>query len=158
MCVHTCVCTHACVHAHVHGCARVCVCVYMPGRGEALEESGACKSMHDDSIGFGVKEIILMYFMSDKCRRLLLLPFVVQSLNRVLLCDPMGYSPPGSCVHGVLQARVMEWVCVPSPRDLPHPGLEPASLTSPALADGFFTTSATWEAPHNMCMYIYMHD
>ena len=35
----------------------------------------------------------------------------------------------------------------PSPGDLPDPGMEPASLTSPALAGGFFTPSATWEAP-----------
>ena len=34
----------------------------------------------------------------------------------------------------------------PPPRDLPDPGIEPASLMSPALADGFFTTSATWES------------
>ena len=35
----------------------------------------------------------------------------------------------------------------PSPSDLPDPGIEPQSLASPALAGGFFTTSATWEAP-----------
>ena len=34
----------------------------------------------------------------------------------------------------------------PSPGDLPNPGTEPVSLKSPALAGGFFTTSATWEA------------
>ena len=34
----------------------------------------------------------------------------------------------------------------PSPGDLPDPGIERASLMSPALAGGFFTTSATWEA------------
>ena len=34
----------------------------------------------------------------------------------------------------------------PSPGDLPHLGIEPKSLMSPALAGGFFTTSATWEA------------
>ena len=34
----------------------------------------------------------------------------------------------------------------PPPGDLPDPGIEPMSLTSPALADGFFTTSMTWEA------------
>ena len=34
----------------------------------------------------------------------------------------------------------------PPPRDLSDPGIESAFLTSPALADGFFTTSATWEA------------
>ena len=35
----------------------------------------------------------------------------------------------------------------PSPEDLSDPGTEPMSLTSPAFADGFFTASATWEAP-----------
>ena len=34
----------------------------------------------------------------------------------------------------------------PSPGDLPDPGIEPVSLVSPALAGGFFTTSASWEA------------
>ena len=32
----------------------------------------------------------------------------------------------------------------PSPGDLPDPGIEPVSLTTPALADGFFTTITTW--------------
>ena len=36
---------------------------------------------------------------------------------------------------------------LPTPRDLPNPGIEPTSLASPALAGGFFTTSTTWEAP-----------
>ena len=34
----------------------------------------------------------------------------------------------------------------PSPENLPHSGIEPMSFMSPALAGGFFTTSATWEA------------
>ena len=29
------------------------------------------------------------------------------------LCDSMDYSPPGSCVHGILQARILEWVVIP---------------------------------------------
>ena len=33
------------------------------------------------------------------------------------LCDPMDYSPPGSSVHGILQARVLEWVAMPSSRE-----------------------------------------
>ena len=37
--------------------------------------------------------------------------------------------------------------CSP-PGDLPNPGIKPASLMSPALAGGFFTTSTTWEAHH----------
>ena len=62
------------------------------------------------------------------------------------LCDPMDYSPPGSSVHGILQGIILEWTAVLSSRDLPNPDIKPGSLTSPALADGFFTTSATWEA------------
>ena len=37
-----------------------------------------------------------------------------------------------------------ELLC-PPPGDLPNPGIKPTSLRSPTLADGFFTTSATWE-------------
>ena len=36
----------------------------------------------------------------------------------------------------------------PPPGDLPHPGIEPESVTSPALVGLFFTTSTTWEARH----------
>ena len=36
----------------------------------------------------------------------------------------------------------------PPPGDLPDPGIEPASLTSPALAGRFLTTCDTWEAPN----------
>ena len=39
------------------------------------------------------------------------------------------------------------WEACPPPEYLPHPGTESTSLRSPALAGGFFTTSATWEAP-----------
>ena len=39
----------------------------------------------------------------------------------------------------------------PTPGDLPDPGIEPLSLTSPTLEGGFFTTSATWEAHAMLC-------
>ena len=61
------------------------------------------------------------------------------------LCNPMDCSPPDSSVHGILQERILEWVPCPPLGALPDPGIEP-SLTSPALAGRFFTTSATWEA------------
>ena len=31
-----------------------------------------------------------------------------------ILCDPVDCSPPGSSVHGILQARILEWVAVSS--------------------------------------------
>ena len=33
-----------------------------------------------------------------------------------ILCDPTGWSPLGSSVHGILQARILEWVAIPSSR------------------------------------------
>ena len=42
----------------------------------------------------------------------------------------MDCSLPGSCVHGISQARILEWVAIPSPGNLPDPGSEPGS---PAL-------------------------
>ena len=36
----------------------------------------------------------------------------------------MDCSPPGSFVHGILQTRILEWVAIPSPGDLPDPGIE----------------------------------
>ena len=46
------------------------------------------------------------------------------------LCNPMDCSAPGSSVHGIFQARALEWVAIPFSRDLPDPGIEPKS---PAL-------------------------
>ena len=37
------------------------------------------------------------------------------------LCNPMDCSPPGSSVHGILQARILEWVAMPSSRDSSQP-------------------------------------
>ena len=34
----------------------------------------------------------------------------MKSFSRVWLCDPMDCSPPGSSIHGIFQARVLEWV------------------------------------------------
>ena len=50
------------------------------------------------------------------------------------LCDPMDCSPPGSSVHGILQARILERVTVPTPVYLPEPEIEPESIPLPALA------------------------
>ena len=64
----------------------------------------------------------------------------------VPLCDPLDCGPSGSSAHGILQARILDSVAIPLPGDLPDPGLQPAALTSPALAGGFFPTSATQAA------------
>ena len=55
------------------------------------------------------------------------------------LCSSMDYSPRGSSVHRISQAKILGWVAIPSSRDLPNPWIEPVSPTSPALAGMFFT-------------------
>ena len=59
----------------------------------------------------------------------------------------MVCSLPGSSVHGILQARILEWVAMPSSRGSSWPRDQTGtSLMSPALAGRFFTTSTTWGA------------
>ena len=41
---------------------------------------------------------------------------VLSRFSHVWLCDPMDCSPPGSSVHGIFQARMVEWVAMPSSR------------------------------------------
>ena len=69
------------------------------------------------------------------------------------LCSRVDWSPPGSSAYGILQARILEWVSMPSSRGYSQPGIEFMSLTSPALAGGFFTTRATWEALSRILLY-----
>ena len=55
----------------------------------------------------------------------------VKSLNGVqLFATPWTVALPGSSIHGIFQARILEWVAISSPGDLPNPGTEP---WSPAL-------------------------
>ena len=52
---------------------------------------------------------------------------------------PHGYSPQGSSMHGIFQARILKWVAISSSRRSKGQEIEPTSLVSPALAGGFFT-------------------
>ena len=57
------------------------------------------------------------------------------SLRLLRLC-----SPPDSSVHGILQARILEWVAISSSRGSSNPGIQPMSPPSPARAGRFLTT------------------
>ena len=59
------------------------------------------------------------------------------------LCNPMDCSPPGSSVHGILQARILEWVAMPSSRGSSRPR---DRIQVSSIAGRFFTTWATREA------------
>ena len=55
---------------------------------------------------------------------------VLVAQSYLTLCNPMDYSPPSSSVHGILQARIQEWVAISFEGDLPYPDIKPKS---PAL-------------------------
>ena len=51
------------------------------------------------------------------------------SVTRLSLsCNPIDCSPPGSSVHGISQASILEWVAIPFSRDLPNKRNESASV------------------------------
>ena len=45
-------------------------------------------------------------------------------------CDPMGYSLPGSSVHGIFQAGILEWIAIPYSGSFPDPGIKSTSQVS----------------------------
>ena len=66
------------------------------------------------------------------------------------LCEPMDYSPPGSSVHGILQARILEWAAMPSSRGSSQPrdwtGVSYVScIGRQGLFVCLFLTTSTWE-------------
>ena len=88
------------------------------------------------------------------CGRLLL---CVSMLSPSFVSDsfqPYGLdSPPGSCVHGILQVRMLEWP-FPSPGDDSDPGIEPQSLALQANSSSCEPTNMV--AKHK-CVF-FMHD
>ena len=69
---------------------------------------------------------------------------VLSRFIRLRLCDSMDCSPPGSSVHWILQARILEWVANALLLGyLSDSGIELMSLMSPALAGGFFIMNTT---------------
>ena len=70
------------------------------------------------------------------------------------VCNPKDYSPPGSSVHGIILARILALVAISSSRGLPDLGIEPTSLTVPALAGGFFTMSSSKGSQGQPCVKV----
>ena len=65
----------------------------------------------------------------------------------------LSHVVPGSSVHRIPQARILEWVAFSFflQRNLPNSGIKPEN---PALAGRFFTNCATWEAPEGARLFI----
>ena len=71
------------------------------------------------------------------------------------LCNHVDHCSPGSSVHGILQATILEWVIMPSSRGSFGPR-DQTYISYIALAGRFFTSSATWEAPGSVYILFYL--
>ena len=70
---------------------------------------------------------------------------VLSNFSSVRLCATLWTTAcQAPLFMGILQARILSGLPCPPPGFLPDPEIEPVSLTSPAMAGKFFTTSATW--------------
>ena len=61
-----------------------------------------------------------------------------------------GQQSAGSSVHGIFQARILEWVAIPSPGDLPDPGIKPKTADS--------LSSEPLEKPIQVCKDFFLVD
>ena len=101
----------------------------------------------------------------------------VFSHSVVSLCNPMGCSPPGSCVHGIFQTRILEWVAISSSRGSSQPRdwisvscigrqilyhwapweaalMERRALKSLSAASGLMKTPSSWHPrPRFLCLW-----
>ena len=87
-------CGYASVYFTVQYCTQYSVFISNPGCPEARKKAA-------------VMQLVLLYFSRCLC--------LVTQLC-LILCDPMDCIPPGSSVHGICQARILEWVAMPSSR------------------------------------------
>ena len=80
---------------------------------------------------------------------------LLSHISHVQLCDPMGYSPPGSSIHEILQARILEWVTMPSSRG----SSQPRDQTQVScIAGRFFTTGLPGKTSHFHAMCLVMSE
>ena len=81
---------------------------------------------------------------------------VLSCFSHVQLFEtPETIAPSLLCPWGFSRQEYLSGLSCPPPGDLPDPGIDPTSSVAPALAGGFFTTKATWQA--QVYIYVYIH-
>ena len=83
-----------------------------------------------------------IFFTTELNKPTVMFGTCVCAQSRPTLCDPMNCSPPGPSVHGILQARILEWVAISCSRGSSQPRIKSTSLEFPALAGGFLITAS----------------
>ena len=73
------------------------------------------------------------------------------------LCDPMDYSLPGSSIHGILQARILEWVTISFSKESSQPRDWTYVFCVSWNGMQILYHRATWEALHHIYIHIYIY-
>ena len=105
------------------------------GTGEA-EESGGLQSMGSHRGQYNL--------VTTQHPQMMLYILCLLTQSYLPLHNPMDCSPPGSSVHGISQARILEWAAISYSGDLPNLWIKLMSLVSPTLASGFFINYFTF--------------
>ena len=78
--------------------------------------------------------------LGQTCKRYIYVCVCAQLLQSCpTLCEPVNCSPLDSFVHGILQARILEWAAMPSSRGSPWPGAQTLDSCVSCIAGRFFT-------------------
>ena len=73
------------------------------------------------------------------------------------LCDPVEHSLPGSSLHGTIQARILEWVAMPSSRGSSWPRDQPRDSCGSCISGRFFTIKPPGKPKEHTAMYKMSH-
>ena len=89
--------------------------VFLPGKFPWTEEPGRLQSMRLQRVehNWAYTHTVTWIYNLAVC--------VFGTQSRCILCNPVDCSLPGSSVHGILQARILEWVAIPFSRGLSQP-------------------------------------
>ena len=118
---------HTLTHTHTQDMKTVMALVFCTSFVQAGEQEDFTEEVTQGSSAFPMhtpRRLLWAWHLLDSLvlrpPHLLLCVYSVTH-SCLTLCDPMDCSPPGSSVHGILQARTLEWVAVPFSRASSQP-------------------------------------
>ena len=106
-----------------------------------------------DNLTLSFKDISVNFKIKIECKIVLYAVLCLVAQSCPTLCDPMDCSPPGSSGHGILQARVLDWVVIPFSRRSSWP----RDQTQVSITGRFFTIWVTRKAHLCYKQYIYIY-